>query len=66
VSSFFPNLVPLLPSPIRQVCEKKLEDINMTLDLCARIKQGSIYEECVKNIMPILSDVKECSKFVTD
>ena len=65
VSSFFPDVVPLLRSPIRQVCEKNLEDIDMTLDLCSRIKPGSLYEECVKNTMPNLLDVKECSKFMT-
>jgi hypothetical protein len=63
---FILNLWPLFmpaTSPISEVCEKNPRDFNIEPNLCATIKSGSFYEECVKNTMP---NVSHCSKFMTD
>jgi hypothetical protein len=57
LSAVFPT-----PSPLQEVCQKSPEAFGIKPDLCARIKSGSIYEECVMNTMP---NVSQCSKFIT-
>jgi hypothetical protein len=53
---FIFNLWPLFylaPSPLTEVCEENPADFDIERDLCARIKSGSFYEECVKNACQI-------------
>jgi len=63
---FIFNLWPILsptPSFIAEVCEKNPTLFNIEKESCSRIKQGSLYEECVKNAIP---NVAECSNFMID
>lgn len=49
------------PSPITEVCKVNPKDFGMETDSCAKIMSGSIYEQCVMNAMP---NVSQCSKFM--
>jgi hypothetical protein len=63
---FLFNVLPIpvvVPSPLAEVCKKNPTEFDMDSDSCARIAPGSIYEECVKNTMPNVEQVKQCSKF---
>jgi hypothetical protein len=51
------------PSPVAEVCKKNPEVFGIEPDLCARIVPSGIYEECVMDNMP---NVSQCSKFMTD
>ena len=47
--------------PLIKACEKNTKEFGITAIDCAKIKPGSLYEECVKKAMP---NVSGCSKFM--
>jgi hypothetical protein len=48
-------------SPVIEVCQKDVDHLGMDWKRCAMIKEGSLYEKCVKKAMP---NVTGCSKFM--